>query len=164
MISQRQRPLPDKTQHWQQTDVHARWRNSNQKFQPARGSTPTPQTEWPLGSAVIKYKFATSSDHKPKFGIFHFYPYMVNLNISMKESSPFFVLGLPPSVELAKTFAATTVFYYFWTKINLGLLPNVDYACGNTWHTRVVPKVMSNKFCEVTYFIIDKPNTPPQST
>ena len=31
----------------------------------------------------------------------------------------------------------------------------------NIVHMRVVPKVMSNNFCKVTCFIIDKPNTPP---
>ena len=30
--------------------------------------------------------------------------------------------------------------------------------------TRDVPKVMSNNFCKVTCFIIDKPHTPPYST
>ena len=32
-------------------------------------------------------------------------------------------------------------------------------GCQN--YTRVVPKVMSNNFCKVTCFIIDKPNKPP---
>ena len=54
-IGSQQRPLPDNTQHSQDTDKHAvRW-DSNPQFQQARGCRPTPQTARPLRWAVLFY-------------------------------------------------------------------------------------------------------------
>ena len=55
VISSSQRPLPDNTQHSQQTNIHApRW-DSNPRSQQASGRRPTPQAARPLGSAITQY-------------------------------------------------------------------------------------------------------------
>ena len=51
-----QRPLPDNTQHSQETDIHApRW-DSNPQSQQASGRRFTPWTARPLGSAVMEIR------------------------------------------------------------------------------------------------------------
>ena len=53
VISSSQRPLPDNTQHLQQTNIHApRW-DSNPRSQQANDRRPMPQTARPLGPAVF---------------------------------------------------------------------------------------------------------------
>ena len=44
VISSTQRPLPDNTQHSQQTNIHSPGRDSNPQSQQASGRKPTPQT------------------------------------------------------------------------------------------------------------------------
>ena len=57
VISPTQRPLPDNTQHYT-TDKHPCLRRDSKKHsQQARGSTPTPQTARPLGSAQEGLEF-----------------------------------------------------------------------------------------------------------
>ena len=54
VISPTQKPLPDNTQHTQQTDINAPRRNSNPQPQRTSGRRPTPQTERTLGSAEVR--------------------------------------------------------------------------------------------------------------
>ena len=53
VISPSQRPLPDNTQHSQQTNIHAPARDSNPQSQQASGRRHTPQTARPLGPAFF---------------------------------------------------------------------------------------------------------------
>jgi hypothetical protein len=55
MISLMQRPLPDYTQHPQETDIHA-WQDLNPYSQQANGHRSTPDTVRPLGSACGNIK------------------------------------------------------------------------------------------------------------
>ena len=51
VISPLQTPLPDNTQHSQETDIHTVWQYSNSQSQKASSRKPMPQTMRPLGSA-----------------------------------------------------------------------------------------------------------------
>jgi len=53
VISASQRPLPDKTQHSQQTDIHVPLWDSNPQSQQASGRKPTPYTARQLGLAFV---------------------------------------------------------------------------------------------------------------
>ena len=69
VISSSQRPVPDNTQHSQQTNIHApRW-DSNPQSQQASGRRPAPQTARPLGPASsnhvqLEYLHAQTSASK----------------------------------------------------------------------------------------------------
>jgi hypothetical protein len=52
MISPRQRPLPHDTQHSQETNIHAT-RGIRTHNPQVGGHGPTPETAWPLGSALL---------------------------------------------------------------------------------------------------------------
>ena len=53
VISLLQTPLPDNSQHSQETDIDCPWRDSNSQSQQASGRRSTPQTARPRGSAKL---------------------------------------------------------------------------------------------------------------
>ena len=56
VISPSQRPLPDNTQHSQQTDFPTPQRDSNLKSQQANDRRPTPETARPIGRASLCFR------------------------------------------------------------------------------------------------------------